>query len=107
MRRVAEHSTVVRQGDSGGAFFVVIDGGVLVQGDRASPVRLGPGAFFGELALLDDGPRTASVRAEQATLLLEIPRSKFLTLVRDEPTIAVGMLRELARRLRAASARTE
>jgi CRP-like cAMP-binding protein len=103
IRRVPRHSVVVREGDPGSAFFVIIDGAMLVHRDHVRRARLGPGAFFGELALLDDGPRTASVSADEESLLLELPRAKFLKLVRDEPTIASSLLKELASRLRGAS----
>lgn len=99
IRRVPRLTDIVREGSVGTAFFVLLDGQAeVVRKDR--PVLLGPGSFFGELALLDDGPRTATVRALDESLLLEIPRSKFSGILKDEPTVARTLLRELARRLR-------
>ena len=102
LRRIGKHTQVVREGARGDAFFVIIDGEAVVQaGDRR--IRLGPGEYFGELALLDDGPRTATVATESEVLLLEIPRSRFLKLLRDESSISIVLLKQLAGRLRGAS----
>jgi CRP-like cAMP-binding protein len=102
LRRMGKHTQVVREGARGDAFFVIIDGeAVVLAGDRR--IRLGPGEYFGELALLDDGPRTATVATESEVLLLEIPRTRFLKLVRDESSISIALLKELAVRLRGAS----
>jgi CRP-like cAMP-binding protein len=98
MRRVVKHTRIVKREDRGDAFYVILDGGAVVE---PGGIALGPGAYFGELALIDDGPRTADVTATEESLLLEISRTRFARLLRDEPTIAVAMLGELARRLRA------
>jgi CRP-like cAMP-binding protein len=100
-RRVHAHTRIVRQGEAGNAFFVILEGAAEVRIDP--PVPLTQGQYFGELALLDGGPRTATVVASEETLLLEIPRTRFAKLVRDEPTIAAALLKELAGRLRGSS----
>ena len=102
LRRMGRNTQVVREGARGEAFYVIIDGAAVVQASQKR-IRLGPGEYFGELALLDDGPRTATVVTESESLLLEIPRTGFLKLLRDEPTISVALLKELAVRLRGAS----
>lgn len=97
IRRVGAHTTIMKKGERGDAFYVILDGSVVVD---PPGIRLGPGHSFGELALLDDGPRTATVTAEQETSMLRLPQSKFIKLLMDEPSIAVAMLRQLASRLR-------
>jgi CRP-like cAMP-binding protein len=97
LRRVARHTQIVKRNDRGDTFYVILDGQARVE---PVGVDLGPGSYFGEMALIDDGPRTADVDAQTDMLLLTIPRTKFTKLLRDEPAIAIAMLRELARRLR-------
>ena len=91
-------------GDPGAGMFVLCEGTVEVE-LRSGRLRLGPGDFFGELALLvDDGARVARVRATTPVRCLSIPRDDFLALVETEPSFALHMLRELARRLAQARA---
>jgi CRP-like cAMP-binding protein len=82
----------------------VVDGKVSVQRRGLPSVALGNGSFFGEMALFDDSPRSASVVADGPLVCLVITRTRFLKLLRSEPAIAVGLLKELARRLRVAQA---
>ena len=102
VRRFAAGSTLVRTGDSGRSFFILLDGTakVLRSGVRARP--LGIGDYFGEMALLDGAPRSADVVAEQEVLALTIDRSGFTKLLSAEPALALTLLRTLAARLRAA-----
>jgi CRP-like cAMP-binding protein len=91
-------------GDPGAGMFVLCEGTVDVE-LRSGRLQLGPGDFFGELALLvDDGARVARVRATSPVRCLSIPRADFLALVETEPSFALHMLRELARRLTEARA---
>jgi signal transduction histidine kinase len=62
--------------------------------------RVGPGDFFGEMAVLDDKPRSASAVATQSTSASFIPRAEMLTLVEHSPALALGLLREISNRLR-------
>jgi voltage-gated potassium channel len=85
--------------DPGSGMFVICDGTVCVE-LRGQDVELGAGNFFGELALLvEEGTRVARVRAVTPTRCLSIPREDFLALVETEPSFALHLLRELARRL--------
>ncbi|HEX2302481.1 MAG TPA: cyclic nucleotide-binding domain-containing protein [Gaiella sp.] len=87
------------QDDPGAGMFVLCDGTVAVE-LKSGVLELGPGDFFGELALLvEDGARVARVRATTPVRCLSIPRDDFLALVETEPSFALHMLRELARRL--------
>ena len=95
-------ATVVRYQSRGDAFFVIIDGKAKVTAGYSARAfaRLGPGDFFGELALLDGRPRTASVVAETPLVMIRIPRAGFLKMLRDEPDVAIKILAELSQRLR-------
>ena len=100
IRRFAAGSTLVRAGDPGRSFYVLLDGGAKVTRPGARSRRLGVGDYFGEMALLDDAPRSADVVAEGEVLALTIDRPGFTKLLRDEPAVALGVLRTLAQRLR-------
>jgi CRP/FNR family transcriptional regulator, cyclic AMP receptor protein len=101
-RRFASGTPIVRKGDPGSAFFVLLDGEARVIASRGRVRRLRAGDFFGEMALLDDSPRSAHVVADGEVLAMTISRSAFCKLLRSEPAIAVELLRTLASRLRAA-----
>ena len=86
-------------GDAGSGMFVILEGKVSVDA-RGGTFELGPGDFFGELALLNpDAERVARVRAVTDVRAIGIPRAEALELIETEPTVALAMLRELARRL--------
>ena len=102
--RFHDNTAIVRTGEAGDALYVVLDGEVSVRRPGLQSLSLGIGSFFGELAVLDDGPRTATVLADGPVVCLTINRSRFLKLMRDEPTSAVAVLKELAARLRAVQA---
>jgi len=101
LRRFHQGAAVVRAGSPGDALYVVLDGEVLVQRPGLPGLALGSGSFFGEMALLDSGARSATVVASGPVVCLAIEQSRFLKLVRAEPAIAVELLKEIASRLRA------
>ena len=101
-RRYAPGTSIVRAGDAGTAFFVLLDGTVRVVPTTGRPRKLKTGDFFGEMALLDDSPRSASVVADGEVLTMTISRSAFTKLLKHEPAVAYELLRTLAARLRAA-----
>jgi CRP-like cAMP-binding protein len=89
---------LVEAGTEGSGMYVVEEGSVVVE--RAGrTIELGPGQFFGELALLTDTQRTARVRARTNARLIAIGRTQFRQLLDSEPTMAVSMLEVLAKRL--------
>ena len=97
---------IAMAGDPGSGMFVIRDGRVTVE-LRSGGIELGPGDFFGELALLvEDGARIARVRATSRVRCLTIPREDFLTLVETEPSFSLHLLRELARRFAAVRTRS-
>jgi CRP-like cAMP-binding protein len=93
---------VALEGDPGSGMFVVLDGSARVEW-RGGSVELGPGAFFGELTLLaPGGTRIARVRAATEMRCLAIARDDAMALIESEPSIALAMLREIARRFASA-----
>lgn len=103
---------IFRQGSLGDALYIVAGGQVQIaietQSGREIPVeRPGPGTFFGELALLDGRPRSATVRATQPTQTLCLQRQVFEALGTDYPEMYRFIAAELARRLRNANAYVE
>jgi len=100
---VPEGKVLTREGDQGGEFFVVIDGKARVMvGDRGRVSALGPGASFGEMSLLDRGPRSATVEAETDMQLLVLDARSFSSLLNEVPSVARKVLAAMAGRLRAA-----
>lgn len=96
----APDQVIVRQGEVGTGFFVVASGGVRVVRDGRALAALGPGAFFGELSVLDGRPRTAQVIASEPTVCLALASWEFEAVVHDQPAVALAVMRGLAGRLR-------
>jgi len=101
-RRFAARSAIVRKGQRGETFYVILDGEASLSLPRGRTVGLGAGDFFGELALLDGGPRTATVTAKTPVLTMAIGRRPFLKLVKSDSDLALGLLKVMAERLREA-----
>lgn len=95
-----EGASVVRQGDEGDSFFVVLTGQAKVTVNGRTVNRVVPGDHFGEISLLDGGARTASVVSETPMTLLMIDRRSFAKLLEREPSISVALLQSLSRALR-------
>ena len=95
-----------REGSAGHEFFVILEGGADVTIGRKKVNTLGPGDFFGELALLDAGPRVATVTASSPLIALVLTSSEFRTLLNDEPQVAVRLLPAIGQRLRSMRAAT-
>jgi CRP/FNR family cyclic AMP-dependent transcriptional regulator len=96
---------IIKEGDEAVGFFVLSSGKVRVVKDLGSAkeqtlATLTPGEFFGETALLDGYPRTASVQAVEKTECLALTRWDFMSELKSSPTMAVEIVRVLARRLR-------
>lgn len=105
--KVVEHPSgyvICHEGQAGHGLHVVLSGETKVEIAGRTRRRLGPGAFFGEIALLDRGPRTATVIAETPVVTFVLPVWNFRTLVRSQPGLAVKVLEEVASRLRSADA---
>ena len=91
---------VVSRGDPGLGFFLIIDGEVQVKRGTRTLATLGPGQFFGEMALLDKQPRSADVITTKPTKCLVLSQWEFWGYVADTPQVLRGILSEMARRLR-------
>ncbi len=91
---------IARQGDVGTGFFLVANGSVRVVRDGETIARLGPGDFFGELSVLDGQPRIAHVIADEPTVCLALATWDFEAVVKEQPAVALAILRGLAGRLR-------
>jgi CRP/FNR family cyclic AMP-dependent transcriptional regulator len=104
-RRFRHGEVLFHEGDPGDALFVVASGAVKVvvpseEGDEAILATLRRGDFFGELALLDGAPRSASAIALEPTEVLTLPRDQFRVLVASQPAIRDALLTSLAGELR-------
>ena len=98
--------SIVQEGQMGLRMYVVIEGRVAVSMFGGGVIeRLGPGGAFGELALIEQAPRLASVVADTDCQLLPISRAAFLLLVKTSPEFAASLLGPLAERLRLLTAR--
>jgi len=97
---------LAEQGETGHEFFIVLEGRLMVLDGRKPVATLGPGDFFGEIALLDGRPRTATVRAEGITRLLVIGHREFHALMNEFPSVRTAVLEAVADRLRRVEADT-
>ncbi len=95
---------LVEEGQPGLLFFIVEEGTATVRRRERRVTTLGPGHFFGELSLLDDAPRAASVTSDTDMTLLVLRQRDFQKLLRATPTIARRLLDSLAGRLRESEA---
>lgn len=97
-------TVLARAGEPGNEFFLIVDGSARVEVSVRKRSRLGPGDYFGEMSLLDGGPRSATVIAETPVRLLVINRRDFTTLLREAPGLTQNLLITLSKRLRQAEA---
>jgi CRP/FNR family cyclic AMP-dependent transcriptional regulator len=95
----ASGAAVIQQGEKGKGFFVITDGTAGVTLDGEDLVTLASGSYFGEMAVIDGGPRTATITAQTQLSTLEITPAAFLRLVDREPMVAQAFYEELSRRL--------
>jgi len=102
LQNVAAGERITEQGKYGREFYVVLSGIASCVVDGREIREFVPGSFFGELALLAGGPRSATITAETPMELLVLDRTDFTTLVRVEPYVAVKIMTSLAARLQQA-----
>ncbi len=96
----ADSQVIVHQGEIGTGFFVIVSGGARVVRDGAVVASLEPGAFFGELSILDGRPRVAQVIAAGPTTCLALASWDLEAVMLDQPRVALAILRGVASRLR-------
>lgn len=99
-RTFAAGTEITREGRSGVGFFVILEGEAVVRIAGSERRRLGPGDWFGEIALIDEGPRSASVTAEGEVRAAGLSAWEFAPFVKGHPDVAWTLLRTLASRLR-------
>lgn len=104
---VAAGTVLTRAGEPGDEFFLIIDGTARAEVSAEKQVLLHPGEFFGEMSILDGGPRSATVVADTPVRLLVISRRHFSVLLRDAPGLVQTLLVTLSRRVRQAEERAE
>lgn len=99
-RRFAAGEQIIRQGDDAVGFYLIVEGSAEVRSGGAVLARLGPGDYFGEMALLlENTPRTADVTALEDTSCLVVTQWEFRSLLAAHPDTALAVMSELARRL--------
>lgn len=102
---VPADSILVAEGADGDEFSYIVEGTAAVRRNGRVVARLGPGQYFGELALLDDQPRSATVVSTSPMRLLVLDRARFDALLDTMPGLAVKLLQAMAQRLRQADRR--
>ena len=93
-------STVFTEGELGEALYVIVRGSVSISHDGERIAALGPGEAFGEMAVLDTEPRSATATAEEECEVLRIGSEEFYEILHEEVEIAEGVIRVLCDRLR-------
>lgn len=104
-RRFTVDQIIFHHGDPGGLLYIITDGKVKIthsmpDGQEALLAILGAGDFFGELALLDDAPRSATAEAMENTETLTLHRDEFIGYISQNPEFAYHVMRTLAKRIR-------
>lgn len=105
--RAGKGETIFFQTEESTDLYMVFEGAVKasllgIDGQEVILATLGKGSFFGEISFLDGKPRSATIIAEEDSILGTLKRDKFLLSVRNDPTIALGLLSALLHRIRAA-----
>jgi CRP/FNR family cyclic AMP-dependent transcriptional regulator len=96
----ASGDQLVREGDPGTSFLIILRGDASVTRNGSELRRLVSGDFLGEISLIDGGPRTATVIATLPVEALEIPSAEFLALIESHPAVRLGVLTALTERIR-------
>lgn len=97
-RTYQPEEVIVREGTTATALYIILSGRARVERDGAKVAEIGGGDFFGELALIEEHPRTATVVATEPTDCLLFPAWEFTSLLGEHPEIAVPIMRELIAR---------
>ena len=96
----AAGKTILKQGEPGLSFLLVLEGKVEVRKGGETVATTGPGGFFGEMTVFDDKPRSADIVAVEPTRCFGITNWSFIPLLKSNPSVSIGIISELVRRLR-------
>ena len=102
-----ESTVVVRQGEYDDCLYLVVDGMIRIHRGETLLAEIGPGGFFGEIALLEGIARTATATTQSTSRLLRLERSELMRLIEELPAIAVTLLQTLSGRIRALTDRLD
>ena len=112
LRTVPRHGVVLNAGDYIDSIYLILSGGLkVVMGDQEGREvilsMLGPGDFFGEMGVIDDHPRSATVRATDESILVVIAQAEFQRCMAENNEVALFVMRNLVKRLRIADRKIE
>ncbi len=100
VRKFNPGEKIVREGDSGDEMFIVLQGKVSIEIGDITVGEMGGGDFFGEMSLIDNAPRSATVTATETSLLFAINDKNFERIIAWEPVIAIRIMKSLSKRVR-------
>ncbi len=100
VRKYNPGTAVIREGDNGSEMFIILQGKATVEVGEIIVGELTSGDFFGEMSLIDNSPRSATVRASDTLLLFVVNDKNFERIIAWEPVIAVRIMKSLSKRLR-------
>ncbi len=103
--RVTADKVLCEEGSPGHEFYLILDGKAAVKRGKKTIATLGPGRYFGEMALLDRGPRTATIVAETDMDVLVLGQREFSGILEEIPGVAHKLLSGMAARLRESDAK--
>ena len=103
--RIPAGQTIFKEGDKGDVMFIITEGEVEIREGSVLLENAGPGCIFGEMALIDDEPRSATVVAKSDCRVVAVDHRRFEFMVQETPFFALAVMKVLADRLRRASAR--
>jgi CRP-like cAMP-binding protein len=100
VRKYVGGDIIVREGDGGDEMFIILQGKVTIEVGDITVGEMGSGDFFGEMSLIDNAPRSATVTAAELTLLFAINDKNFERIISWEPVIAIRIMKSLSKRVR-------
>lgn len=103
----SKHDHIITEGDEGDSLFIIVEGRVKIIKGKDVIAELGPRDFFGEMAILDSEPRSASVVADSEIICLKISREDFTEILIDEHEIMLAIIKSLVHRLRQSNQKQE
>lgn len=103
--RIKPGTVIVTEGSSGHEFYLILSGHASVKRGRRKVADLGPGNYFGEMALLDRGPRSATIVADDEVEVAVIGQREFMGILDEVPPVAHKLLVSMAARLRDADSK--